>query len=200
MSAWSRSTRVAPLEQLSSSRDEVDEFGLRGVGPERFRSLPVIEQGVSDATWTDWGSTLRKGEASSKGLEVVDCGGLSRSAPRAIDDRGAVELAPLGANGSEQGLSSRVGSTTVLTVRWALDTPWSKSSVEPQRVASFVGETVVVPRSGLEAALPKLGSVSDAVDAGGVGEAQHGASLDIAERGHSVRKKSSLKFGVFGGP
>ena len=67
-------------------------------------------------------------------------------------------------------------------------------------MSSFVDETVVVSRNCLEAALPKLGSVSDAVDAGGVEEAQCGASWDIAERVHGVRKKGSLKSGVFGGP
>ena len=41
------------------------------------------------------------------------------------------------------------------------------------------GETVVVSRNGLEAALPKLGSGSDAIDAMEVEEAQNGTSWDI---------------------
>ena len=97
----------------------------------------------------------------------------------------------MGANDRRQGLSSIVVSMAILSIWVALDTSWSKSRVEPQREVSFDDETVVVPRNGLGAALPELGSGSDAVDARGVKEAQCGASQDM-ERERALGAKRRI--------
>ena len=112
------------------------------------------------------------------GVKVVGSDEFVGSAPSADDARGVLEFALLGANDRGQGVSTTL-LMTVLIVWVALDTSLSKSSVESRRTASFVFETVVVPRMGLGAALPELGSGSDAVGACGVEEAENSASWDI---------------------